>query len=87
MNGFFGKGTPLTRIQRQVLNLLFGNLLMFTPPVGRCSVLVCDGLFLCNYYSKEKEEYFWVFVLVKNFWKIFFWYRPVNQDRISLRIT
>ena len=34
---------------------------MFTPPVGRCSVLVCDGLFLCNYYSQEKTNVFGFF--------------------------
>jgi hypothetical protein len=31
---------------------------MSTPPVGGCSVLVCDGLFLCIIIHKKKENVF-----------------------------
>ena len=60
---------------------------MFTPPVGRCSVLVCDGLFLCNYYSQEKTNVFGFLCMGEKTFGQYFWYRFVYQNRISLRIT
>ena len=47
-------------------NLLFANLLMFTPPVGRCSALVLDGVFYAYFLFKQrKPENLFVFLYDK----------------------
>ena len=50
-------------------NLLFGNLLIFTPPVGRCSALVCGGKILCIYYFEKSALR--LRVCVQKTWELF----------------
>ena len=43
---------------------------MFTPPVGRCSALVCGGKLLCIYYFEKSA--LGLRVCVQKTWKLFF---------------
>lgn len=52
-------------------NLLFGNLLMFTPPVGRCSALVYDNVFYV-FINKKTENVFGFLCMGEKLLELFF---------------
>ena len=86
MNGFFEKGTPIHKDTKASFYLLFGNLLMFIPPVGRYSV-ECFSIMSFMYLLTRKQNVFgFLSVCVKKLLEIIFGINSLTEI-VSFKTT